>query len=85
MPAAKAPEIPVSDNSRRFTAREAVRFLNERGYPLSISNFVKMCKPSGPRGGQGPPPIGKFGRHHLWNEATLIEWAEERARAGLGE
>jgi hypothetical protein len=53
----------------RMTREQAVTFLKGRGYPVSMEAFIR---------GNGPIPMGKWGRRFLYEPRTLLAWAERR-------
>ena len=44
---------------------------------LTQSTLQKICKPSV---GQGPKPIGKWGKHNIYTPSDWLKWAEERIK-----
>jgi hypothetical protein len=67
---------------RKRTRRELALFLTEHGYPISVNTLNRLCQPSV---AQGPPVAGRWGSRDLYDDATLLEWAEERAKRALAE
>jgi hypothetical protein len=61
------------ESAPRLTRKQAVRFLNERGYPIAQRYFEKLSCPSG---GQGPRVDARFGHRTLYRIEDLIHWAE---------
>jgi hypothetical protein len=57
--------------------REAVRFLNDRGYRITLSVFEKICAPSI---NQGPPSAGRWGNREVYRPDDLLMWARNRLR-----
>jgi hypothetical protein len=54
---------------RFYTRKQAVKFLNDRGFPVTETTLAtKACRGGGPR-------HFKFGKHVLHTAADLIEWA----------
>lgn len=63
----------------RLTRKQAVKFLNERGYPIALRYFEKLSCPSG---GQGPRVDLWFGGRALYKPEDLLAWVERRAKPG---
>jgi hypothetical protein len=76
--------IPTPVADKPLTRREAAEFLTAHGYRISPSQFDKLCQPRSKRG-QGPKPLGRFGRDFLYRPADLLAWAQARAGAGLAD
>lgn len=57
------------ENLPRMTREQAVAFLKGRGYPVSMESFIR---------GNGPPPMGKWGRRFLYEPRALLAWAERQ-------
>jgi hypothetical protein len=62
-------------NRKYLTRRKGAEFLQEHGYPLSLSHLNKLAHLH-----QGPPIAGYWGRYALYDPDTLLEWAESRVR-----
>lgn len=60
---------------RYMTRRELVGFLNEHGYPISISTITKLCMPSR---GEGPKAEGRWGGRDLYRPDRALAWAHAR-------
>jgi hypothetical protein len=60
----------------RLTRAQSVKFLNERGYPISLTYFDALCAPGS--GGLGPPSLGRFGNRCLYRPSDLEAWAQAR-------
>jgi len=68
----------MSDPAERFlTRRQLVAFLNERGYPASLSTIAKLSMPSR---GEGPPSEGFWGNRVLYGPDKALRWARARLR-----
>jgi hypothetical protein len=63
---------------RYLTRRELVKFLQEHGYPVSLSTLAKLSMPSR---GEGPTPAGAWGGRHLYRPADGLAWAKARFRS----
>jgi hypothetical protein len=63
---------------RFMTRRQLVEFLNEHGYPLTLSTLNKLAMPSC---GEGPPAEGAWGKFDLYDPARGLQWARSRFRA----
>jgi hypothetical protein len=61
-----------------LTRRQLVTFLNEHGYPTSLSTLAKLSMPSR---GEGPPCEGMWGNRSLYDPIKALEWAQARFRA----
>lgn len=62
--------------------REAVKFLNDRGYRMTLSVFEKLCMPSL---NQGPPSAGRWGNREVYRPDDLLAWARKRVRRPHGQ
>jgi hypothetical protein len=63
--------------------REQLRLkLNERGYPLTVSYFNKICLPSV---GDGPPVAKWWGKRPLYNLEDALAWAKSRCSSEPGK
>jgi hypothetical protein len=62
---------------RYLTKRQVVEFLNERGYPISLSTLRKLTMPSR---GEGPPPVGRWAGRDLFEANEVLAWAKARFR-----
>jgi hypothetical protein len=63
---------------RFMTRRQLVEFLNEHGYPITLSTLNKLAMPSC---GDGPPVEGTWGKYDLYNPDRGLQWARSRFRA----
>jgi hypothetical protein len=69
----------MPDPAERFlTRRQLVEFLNEHGYPISLSTLAKLAMPSC---GEGPVPEGTWGNRLLYHPSKALRWAEGRFRS----
>jgi hypothetical protein len=59
----------------RMTRKQAVGFLNERGFPITKYGLDHACK------GDGPRPCAKWGRQYLYAPEELLRWAENHLKA----
>jgi hypothetical protein len=60
---------------RYLTRKELVEFLNEHGFPISVSTIAKLSMPSC---GEGPKPEGCWGGRHLYRPDRALAWARAR-------
>jgi hypothetical protein len=58
-----------------MTRQQAVRFINERGYPLSEKYFSKLCLPSR---NEGPRVAQQWGGRPLYTADDILAWVETR-------
>jgi len=68
--------------ARLFTRRQLVQFLNENGYPTSLSTLAKLAMPSR---GEGPPCEGVWGNRALYDPNKALCWAKSRFRSASSE
>jgi hypothetical protein len=74
----------MSDHSqpqegKLYTRGDAVKFLRERGFPISVSTMNRLSMPSC---GQGPRVDRWFGVRPLYRSDDLLAWAQTRCRPG---
>ena len=69
-------EIETDDGPWK-TRKTGVEMLQGEGYPLSLSEFNKICMR-----GEGPPVDAYFGKHELRKPETFLSWALSRLRPG---
>jgi hypothetical protein len=61
-----------------LTRKQLVQFLNEQGYPFSLSTCAKLCAPSR---NEGPPMVGVWGKRALHDPDEALAWARSRMRS----
>jgi hypothetical protein len=61
-----------------LTRKELCKFLQECGFPISMSVLNKISAPSV---AEGPPVAGQWGSRSLYLPEQAIAWAESRLRA----
>ena len=60
-----------------LTRREAVKVLNDEGFPTGESTFEKVMMPS--RDEERPPIALVWGNRHLYEREAILAWARNRA------
>jgi hypothetical protein len=60
-----------------MTRRELVKFLSDRGFPISKSTLDKLAMPSR---GEGPPAVGFWSNRALYDPEKALLWARKRFR-----
>jgi len=69
----------MSGPAERFlTRRQLCEFLNQNGFPTSLSTLAKLAMPSR---GEGPPPEGAWGNRLLYDPNKALRWAKSRFRS----
>jgi hypothetical protein len=66
----------MSEAPARMWREQAVKFLNDRGYPISMNTMNRLCMPAV---GKGPRVDVWFAGRPLYLPADLISWAEALA------
>jgi hypothetical protein len=69
----------MSDKLPRLTRQQAVAFLNQNGFPISLSTLERLCMPSR---GEGPPVDLVFNGRPLYRPDDVLAWAEARSQPG---
>jgi hypothetical protein len=65
-----------------LTRKPLLLKLNERGFPLTMSNLNKLCLPSV----NGGPPVAKWwGKRPLYNLEDALAWAESLCSSKPGK
>lgn len=59
-----------------MTRREALKFINSLGFPISKDHFDKLCLPSRH---SGPPIATRWGLRPLYEEDAVRLWAFSRS------
>lgn len=67
----------MAQAERYLTRRELAEFLTQHGFPISYSTLLKMSMPSR---NDGPPAVGYWGNHTLFNGDKALTWARRQFR-----
>jgi hypothetical protein len=63
------------EHTKYLTRKELAKFLQARGFPISLSSLHKLCAPSL---NLGPPEIGRWNSRPLYEEKSSLAWAHNR-------